>query len=119
MPRKQKPDPAQMPLLELALKTAPCVPAIRQAVRDWVAGGYQGATQTTSTLLNYWFRTDHRLPNGDKFQYYHFQREAIETLVYLYEVAQVRRHKDLLEAYAQAPPGGQQLRLLQYDDYPR
>jgi type III restriction enzyme len=108
-----------MPLLELALKTAPCVPAIRQAVRDWVVGGYEGVTQTTRTLLNYWFRTDHRLPNGDKFQYYHFQREAIETLVYLYEVAQARRHKDLLETYAQAPPGGQQLRLLQYDDYPR
>ena len=119
MPRKKKPDPAQMPLLELALKTAPCVPAIRQAVRDWVADGYEGATQTTRTLLNYWFRTDHRLPNGDKFQYYYFQREAIETLIYLYQVAQVRRHKDLIETYAQAPPGGQQLRLLQYDDYPR
>ena len=119
MARKKKTDPAQMPLLELALKTAPCVPAIRQAVRDWVADGYEGATQTTRTLLNYWFRTDHRLPNGDKFQYYYFQREAIETLIYLYQVAQVRRHKDLIETYAQAPPGGQQLRLLQYDDYPR
>ncbi len=104
MPRKKKTDPAQMPLLELALKTAPCVPAIRQEVRDWVAGGYKGATPTTRTLLNYWFRTDHRLPNGDKFQYYYFQREAIETLVYLYEVAQKRRHKDLIETYATAPP---------------
>jgi len=127
MPRKKKTDPAQMPLLELALKTAPCVPAIRQEVRDWVADGYTGATQTSKTLLNYWFRTDHRLPNGDKFQYYHFQREAIETLIYLYEVAQKRRHKELIETYATAPPvGGRrrgrragQLRLLQYDDCPR
>lgn len=116
-----------MALLELAIKTAPCVPAIRQEVRDWAADGYKDATQTTKTLLNYWFRTDHRLPNGDKFQYYHFQREAIETLIYLYEVAQKRRHKDMIETYAQASPpqsppsrgrkGG--LRLLQYDDYPR
>ena len=51
MPRKKKPDPAQMPLLELALKTAPCVPAIRQEVRDWVADGYKGVTKTTKTLL--------------------------------------------------------------------
>ncbi|RLC73096.1 MAG: hypothetical protein DRJ03_25225 [Chloroflexi bacterium] len=119
MARKKKPDPAQMSLLELSLKTAPCVPAIRQEVRDWAADGYKGATQTTRTLLNYWFRTDHRLPNGTKFQYYHFQRESIETLIYLYEVAQKRSHKDLIETYAQSPPGGQQLRLLQYDDYPR
>ena len=119
MPRKKKIHPAQMALLELAIKTAPCVPAIRQEVRDWVADGYKGATPTTKTLLNYWFHTDHRLANGDKFQYYYFQREAMETLVYLYEVAGKRRHKDLIETYAQAPPGGQQLRLLQYDDYPR
>ena len=119
MPRKMKTHPAQMALLELAIKTAPCVPAIRQEVRDWVADGYKGATPTTGTLLNYWFHADHRLANGDKFQYYYFQREAIETLVYLYEVAHKRRHKDLIETYAQAPPGGQQLRLLQYDDYPR
>jgi len=117
--RRKKTNPAQMPLLELALKTAPCVPAIRQAVRDWAAGGYKGATPTTQTLLNYWFRTDHRLPNGNKFEYYYFQREAIETLVYLYEVAQKRRHKDLIETYAQTLPKGGQLRLLQYDDYPR
>ncbi|TEU15141.1 MAG: hypothetical protein E3J21_14035 [Anaerolineales bacterium] len=124
MARKKKTHPAQMPLLELALKTAPCVPAIRQEVRDWVADGYKGATNTTKTLLNYWFRTDHRLASGDKFQYYHFQREAIETLIYLYEVAQKRRHKELIETYAGLPParaGGTKggLRLLQYDDYPR
>jgi len=119
MPRKKKTDSAQMALLELALKTAPCVPAIRQAAREWAAEGYKGATSTTKTLLNYWFRTDHRLSNGSKFEYYHFQREAIETLVYLYEVAQKRRHKELIETYAQTPPKGGQLRLLQYDDYPR
>ncbi len=119
MPRKKKTQTAQMALLELAIRTAPCVPAIRQKVRDWVADGYKGATPTTKILLNHWFHTDHRLANGDKFQYYYFQREALETLVYLYEVVGKRRHKDLIETYAQTLPGGQQLRLLQYDDYPR
>jgi len=120
MPRKKKTHPAQIALLELALKTAPCVPAIRQEVRNWVADGYKGATPTTEILLNHWFHTDHRLANGDKFQYFYFQREAIETLVYLYEVAHKRRHKDLIETYAQAASQtAGQLRLLQYDDYPR
>lgn len=118
MPRKPKYTPAQPSLFELSLKTAPCVPAIRQAVRQWVDDGYKGATKTSKTLLNYWFRTDHRTPRGDKFQYYHFQREAIESLIYLYEVAGQRRHKDLIETYATVPDG-QTLRLLQYDDFAR
>jgi len=118
MPRR--PAANQMPLLDINIKTAPCVPAIREAVKAWVAGGYKGATATTKALLNYWFRADHRLPNGEKFQYYYFQREAIEALIYLYEVAGVRRHKTMVETYAQAATQmGGQLRLLQYDDFPR
>ena len=84
------------------------------------AGGYKDATPTTKTMLNYWFRADHRLPNGEKFQYYPFQREAIETLIYLYEVAKVRRHERMIETYAKAATqAGGPLRLLQYDDFPR
>ena len=122
MPRKKKYDPAQPSLFELSLKTAPCVPAIRQAVRDWAINeGYKGATKTSKTLLNYWFKTDHRLSNGAKFAYYPFQREAVETLIYLYEIAQKRRHKELIESYVTLPEGqtGSNLRLLQYDLFPR
>ncbi len=120
MPRKPQPESSQIPLLEAATKTAPCVPAIRDAVRGWAAGGYRGATPTSKTLLNYWFRADHRLPNGEKFQYYPFQRAAIETLIYLYEVAKVRRHAQMIETYAKAATqAGGPLRLLQYDDFPR
>lgn len=117
MKKSSKRNPAQTSFLQPALKTAPCVPAIREAVRAWVAGGYKGATPTTKTLLNYWFKNDHRV-NGGPFSYYHFQREAMETLIYLYEVAQVRRFKDLVGEYA--PLGMKDtLRLLQYDDYAR
>ena len=115
--RKNEHNPDQPSFFELSLKTAPCVPAIRQAVREWRDARYKGATMTTQTLLNYWFRADHRLPNGLKFQYYAFQREAIETLIFLYEVAQTRRYKALIETYAQAVGG--QLRLLQHDDFAR
>ncbi|MBM4428848.1 MAG: hypothetical protein FJ026_00685 [Chloroflexi bacterium] len=115
MPRK-KPPPAQLSLLEPAVKTAPCVPAIRQAVDEWRDRDYKGATQTTRILLNYWFRSSHRLPNGRPFVYHDSQRRAIETLIYLYEVARVRRHKTLVERYARTE---QNLRLLQYDDFAR
>jgi type III restriction enzyme len=102
-------------LLEAKVSTAPCVPGIRDKVKDWREGGYQGVTGTTRILLNHWFLTDHRLPNGRRFEYHHFQRHALETLIYLYEVAKIRRHKNLVETFATRSD----LRLLQYDEFPR
>jgi type III restriction enzyme len=113
--RRQVPE-EQLSLLEPREKTAPCVPAIRKAVDEWRAKDYEGATDTTRILLNYWFNTQHRLPNGRPFVYHDSQRLAIETLIYLYEVAEVRRHKSLIEKYAGA---NNNLRLLQYDDFAR
>jgi type III restriction enzyme len=115
MPRKAKPSVTQSTFFQIDTKTAPCVPAIREEVAAWAAVGYQGVTKTTRALLNYWFHTDYRLPDGNKFKYYSFQKEAIETLVYIYEVAKKRCHKDLIESYARV----KDLRLLQYDLFPR
>jgi len=115
MPRKKKPDATSAPLFDAKTTTAPCVPAIRDKVAEWRAAGYPGATDTTRRLLNHWFLTDHRLANGRKFAYHYSQRQAVETLVYLFEVAKVRRQKDLIETYARR----QDLRLLQYDDFAR
>ena len=92
MPRRTRVPPAQLELLDARVKTAPCVPALRLAAAAWRDGGYKGANETTSALLNYWFKTDHRLPNGRAFRYHESQREAIESLIYLYEVLGVRRH---------------------------
>ncbi len=118
MTRRIKTDAAQASFLQPALKTAPCVPAIREAVKKWVEDGYQGATATTRALLNYWFKNDHRLPDGRPFRYHYFQREATETLIYLYEVVKVRRFGELVGQYA--PLGMKDtLRLLQYDDFAR
>lgn len=115
MGRKRKQDPTQLGLLEARVATAPCVPAIRDKVKAWRDGGYKGVTETTRLLLNYWFLTDHRLPSGRKFVYDYFQREAVETLIYLYEAAKVRRHKALIETFARRSD----LRLLQHDDFAR
>ena len=115
MPSRKKTSPAQPSLLEPAFKTAPVVPAVKAAVQEWRASKYKGATDTTRILLNHWFLTQHRL-HGRPFTYHDAQRSAIETLIYLYEVANVRRHKDLIENYAGSV---KDLRLLQYDQFAR
>src|SRR4051812_2827371 len=115
MARKPKQSSDQLGLLDARVATAPCVPGIREKVKVWREGGCKGVSDTTQILLNYWFSTDHKLPDGRKFKYHPFQREAIETLIYLYEVAKVRRHKSLVETFATRS----NLKLLQYDDFAR
>jgi type III restriction enzyme len=105
----------QLDLLKPNVKTAPCVPSIQEAVTEWRSSGYTGATNTTRILLNYWFGTDHRLPNSQRFTYYRAQQEAIETIIWLYEVAKIRRHRDLLERFGSSPG----LHVLQYDEFAR
>ena len=108
----------QADLFEAYVKTAPCVPRIREEVRKWAEGGnrYFGVTDTTRTLLEYWFHTDHEI-GGKPFNYYTCQREAMETLVYLFEVKGAPLHRELLETYA--ADFGQKIRLLQHDDFAR
>jgi len=115
MARARKRNAGQADLLEARVATAPCVAAIREKVKAWRDADYPGVSETTRLLLNYWFRTDHRPRGGAKFAYHPFQREAMETLIYLYEVAKVRRHKGLVETYATRSD----LKLLQFDDFAR
>ncbi|MGH9546243.1 MAG: DEAD/DEAH box helicase family protein [Terriglobales bacterium] len=104
MPRRKRGiDTAQTELLDVAsrLRTAPCVPALREAVKAWIAGGHKGITDTTRILLNHWFYTDHKLATGAPFKYHRSQQEAIETLIFVWEFEKVRSRKALLERYAQ------------------
>jgi type III restriction enzyme len=78
MARKRKHNPDQLGLLEARVATAPCVLGVREKVAAWRSDGHKGVSDTTRILLNYWFYTDHRLPNGRKFAYHYFQREAVE-----------------------------------------
>src|SRR3989441_2636921 len=120
MPRRRKPkgDPTQTELLDITarLRTGPCVPALREAVKAWKAGGYKGVTDTTRILLSHWFYTDHRLPTGLPFKYHSSQQEAIETLIFVWEYEKIRTRKNLLERYAQDL---RDLRLPPYDDFAR
>jgi type III restriction enzyme len=120
MPRKKREPapPSQTELLDITakLRTAPCVPALREAVKAWKAGGYKGITDTTRILLNFWFCTDHRLRTGLPFKYHESQQEAIETLIFVWEFEKIRTRKGLLERYAQDL---RDLRLPPYDDFAR
>ncbi len=119
MPRstKQPITAIQNPLLDLSdtLRTALAVPGIRQEVRQWQAEGNPGITPTTRKLLAWWFKSDHRTPQGAAFRFYPAQRDAIETLIYLFEVKQFRRRADLLLHYAK----GQKVALPTRDDFAR
>ena len=116
--RRQKISPAQQSFLEDYGNTAPAVPAIRQAVDEWRADNYPGATDTSRTLLNYWFHSDHKLKTGAPFTYYEAQQRAIESLIYVYEVAKVR---DLGTLYRRFIPADLQsyIRLPQHDSFAR
>lgn len=67
---------------------------LRRHVAEWREAQYGGASETTIELLNHWFNRDHQVttPSGETipFAYYFCQREAIETLIYLYEVRGIR-----------------------------
>lgn len=78
----------------------PLVHVLRNKVKTWRESGYQNATETSITLLNWWFKTEHLLPKYDgsieKFEYYFAQREAVETIIYLYDVVKAKDKYDLL-----------------------
>ncbi len=78
----------------------PLVHKIRAEVKAWRDSDYSGATETSKALLNWWFNTPHPVEELDgtmtEFQYYFAQREALETIIYLYDVFKVRDRYDLM-----------------------
>ncbi|PIT99094.1 MAG: type III restriction endonuclease subunit R [Bdellovibrionales bacterium CG10_big_fil_rev_8_21_14_0_10_45_34] len=77
----------------------PLVPELRKKVKQFRDSGYEGATQTSKSLLNWWFKTPHLIQKSDsssEFQYFFSQREALETIVYLVDVMKVKDKYDLI-----------------------
>ena len=86
--------PADEDLRDNASKLLPpLVTKIRQEVFGWRQAGYPDISDTSLALLKFWFQTEHILPEADgsanKFQFYFAQQEAIETIIYLYEVIKI------------------------------
>ena len=78
----------------------PLVAGLREKVKEWRDKNYEGASDTSKSLLNWWFKEEHILYDqhgaSSHFKYYFAQREALETVVWLYEVAKVKDKYDLI-----------------------
>ena len=78
----------------------PLVTTLRKRVKEWRELGYEGASATSLALLRWWFQREHPTQAMDgtiyDFQYYFAQREAVETIIYLHEIANVKDKYDLL-----------------------
>ncbi|MFA5784790.1 MAG: DEAD/DEAH box helicase family protein [Phycisphaerae bacterium] len=78
----------------------PLVHKLREQVFNWRKAGYSGASDTSKALLKWWFYTTHITKKFDgsdsEFKYYFAQQEAVETIVYLYDVVKVKDKYDLM-----------------------
>jgi len=78
----------------------PFVPELRKRIKEWRSKSYEGASATSRALLNWWFKEEHLAYGADgnafSFRYYFAQREAVETIVWLYDAAGARNKYDLL-----------------------
>jgi len=90
------------------------VDKLREAVFPWREQGYPGVSNTTKRLLNFWFKEDHIVDNN-LFSFWYCQREAIETLIYVYEVMKLRKFIDLAREFGKGPI---QAYDPSYDQYP-
>ncbi|BAM05300.1 DEAD/DEAH box helicase [Phycisphaera mikurensis] len=94
--------PADEALREVAANrlTPPLVAELRKKVQAFRDSGYEGASETSRALLHWWFVEEHLIAPHDgpsfRFKYYFAQREAIETIVWLTDVAKVQDPADLL-----------------------
>jgi len=78
----------------------PMVHVLRKNIKKWREENYKGASNTSIALLNWWFKKEHLLLQADgtmkPFQYYFAQREAVETVIYLYDVVKIKDKYDML-----------------------
>lgn len=78
----------------------PLVADLRKRVKSWREQGYVGASTTSIALLKWWFDESHVTYDASgvasTFRYYFSQREALETVVWLYDVAKVKDKYDLI-----------------------
>lgn len=91
------PTQSQMDLFQNAYEKLlpPLVYKIRLAVAKWREEDYAGASETSKLLMNFWFNQEHLIVQS-KFSFFFSQREAIESIIYLYEVAKAKDKYELM-----------------------
>jgi len=80
------PDQEQLSQKEYDCLLPPLVEKIRREIYKWRGQVYKGASQTTKSLLCHWFLET----EGRELRYFFAQREAVETIIYLYEIIKIR-----------------------------
>ena len=88
----------------------PLVHKLREEVSEWRKNNYKGVSNTSYALLTWWFQVRHTTETEGEtinFKYYFAQREAVETIVYCYEVAKIKNKYDLMryDSSDAVPPG--------------
>ena len=91
------PSQSQMEAIDNAYEKLlpPLVYQVRLKVLAWRESGYKGASSTSLALLHFWFEQEHFV-QGRSFSFFFSQREAVESIIYLYEVAQARDKYELM-----------------------
>jgi len=87
---------------------------LRKAVITWREDSYPNTTDTTRRLLQFWFSEDH-IVDDEPFGFWFCQREAIETLIYVYESMKKRNFIDMARDFGAGPIQGYDP---SYDQYP-
>lgn len=77
---------------------------IKQAVWAWRERNYEGTSHVTRRLLEFWFKEEHILPDGSRFEFWKCQREGIEALIYVYEVCRYRSLYELARGFSVSVP---------------
>ena len=78
------------------------VDKLRETVDRWrEQENYDGASEVSKRLMNYWFEEDHLLPNSKPFNFYFSQQESMETLIYLVEVKGFKDIVPIIQKYAE------------------
>jgi len=94
--------PADESLRETSMEKLmpPLVATLRSKVKEFRDSGYADASGTSRSLLNWWFKEPHFIPQADgtsgEFKYFFAQREALETIVYLCDVVGAKDKNDLM-----------------------
>jgi len=71
---------------------------IRKEVDNWRDKDYFAVSDTSRRLLEWWFYDSHYI-DEEEFRFYFCQREAIETIIYLYEVKGIKDNAELTTGY--------------------
>ena len=94
------PEMRWSPSVEEYDKFPPLVERLRKEVYEWRKCNYEGASDTSKSLLNWWFANEHISESGGHisyFRYYFAQREAVETVIYLYDIAKAKDPNTLIK----------------------